>query len=87
MNKFDMDLDDTALVENYSRALSRITNLESKLKEVREVIDMQNAIVNGMRRVLAVSRIVNRLKPDIRLTSALSSYDKCKLSGNVGVKK
>ena len=51
----------------------------SEIKRLKEVYDMRGAIIDGMRRVLAVSRMVNNQRPDIRMTHALNDYDKYKL--------
>lgn len=36
-------------------------------------------MIDGMRRVVAMARIVNGNTPDIRITAALRNYDKCKI--------
>ena len=56
------------------------SKLEAKIEKVEEVNDMKDLIISGMRRVLAVSRMVNAQNPDTRMTQALSAYDRNKLS-------
>lgn len=57
----------------------KIKAMQTEIDTLKETIDMNDAIIDGMRRILAVSRMVNNQRPDIRMTHALNDYDKCKL--------
>lgn len=72
---------------DYEKATDEVINENfKKIKKLEQVIDMQGAMIEGMRRVVAISRMVNTQRPDIRMTHALDDYDKCKIvcaAGNV----
>lgn len=65
---------------NYEQTTDAVI-LESleKIKKLERVIDMQSAMIEGMRRIVAIARISNKQREDIRLTHALADYDKCKI--------
>lgn len=59
-------------------------DLEAEIKRLSDVVDMQAAMIEGMRRVVAIARISNSQREDIRLTQALADYDKCKIKTATG---
>lgn len=58
---------------------ARIEALEAEITRLENVHDMDRLIATGLQRILAVARMVNNAKPDIRMTHALEAYDKNKL--------
>lgn len=67
-------------VQDYTAERDKLTQAEAKLGKAELLADMDAAIINGMRAVLAVARMVNNINPDIRMTHALANYDRCKLA-------
>lgn len=49
------------------------------VRKKNKIHDMDQAIIGGMRRIIAVTRMVNNSKPDVRVTLALKNYDQCPL--------
>jgi hypothetical protein len=56
-----------------------MSEVEKELQRLREVNDMQAAMINGMRRVVATARIINGQREDVRMSMALADYDRCKI--------
>jgi hypothetical protein len=77
----------------YADALAEVEHLKLSNKLLRDqrdsahceielltnLRDMDAAIIDGMRAILAVSRMVNNNRPDVRMTQALNNYDRSKL--------
>lgn len=68
-----------AVEETRAKYDDKIKAMQAEIDNLKEIIDMNDAIIDGMRRILAVSRMVNNQRPDVRMTHALNDYDKCKL--------
>lgn len=51
----------------------------ARIKTLEEVVDMQAAMIEGMRRVVAVARMINSQRADVRMDHALRDYDRCKI--------
>jgi hypothetical protein len=52
-----------------------------EIERLEQVNDMQAAMIEGMRRIVALAR----LSPDIRIQQAFRDYDKCKIMTASGV--
>lgn len=61
---------------------NKIKERDAEIVKLKKVSDMKSAIVEGMRRVCAIARMVNNQRPDVRMTAAFESYDISKLNNS-----
>lgn len=59
---------------------AQLKERDEEIERLKEISDMKSAIIDGMRRVCAIARMINTQKPDVRMDHALKSYDICKVN-------
>lgn len=64
------------------KAQEELQKRDAEIVKLKEISDMKSAIIEGMRRVCAIARMVNNQRPDVRMTAAFESYDISKLNNS-----